>query len=48
MVAKGLPGDMKPLADAVGVDEENVKELYTKELTEFKFQILWRYVLHTL
>ena len=42
MVAKGLPADLKPLADVLGVDEEKVKTLYTDELTEFKYQILWR------
>ena len=44
MVAKGLPADLKPLADVLGVDEEKVKTLYTDELTEFKYQILWRQV----
>ncbi len=42
MVAKGLPADVKPLADILGVDNDRVKELYEEELTEFKYQILWR------
>ena len=45
MVSKGLPGDLKPLADVLQVKEDEVKEKYTNELTEFKFQILWRLVI---
>ncbi|XP_063969252.1 uncharacterized protein LOC129282178 [Lytechinus pictus] len=42
-VAKHLPGDCQPLADAMKVNLDEVKEKFYTEMAEFKFQIIWRW-----
>ncbi|XP_022098067.1 uncharacterized protein LOC110983050 [Acanthaster planci] len=42
-IAKGLPGDLQPLADTLKVDLEESRQNYVDELNDHKFQILYRW-----
>ncbi|XP_071495899.1 uncharacterized protein [Diadema antillarum] len=42
-VAKHLPADSQPLADALGVNLDEVKQCFHLEMAEFKYQIVWRW-----
>ncbi|PIK41818.1 hypothetical protein BSL78_21331 [Apostichopus japonicus] len=42
-VGKALPGDLKPFADILAINLEEVQTKFDAEMTEHKYQVLWRW-----